>query len=61
MLRAHVQHIDALVFTHGHKDHVAGLDDVRAYNYWQKNQLIYLSITKLKRYFEESFNMFLMA
>jgi phosphoribosyl 1,2-cyclic phosphate phosphodiesterase len=35
MLRADVKHLDAIVFTHGHKDHVAGLDDVRAYNYWQ--------------------------
>jgi phosphoribosyl 1,2-cyclic phosphate phosphodiesterase len=35
MLREHVQHLDAIVFTHEHKDHVAGLDDVRAFNYKQ--------------------------
>jgi len=33
MLRAGVTRLDAILFTHGHKDHTAGLDDVRAYNY----------------------------
>ncbi|TSD67436.1 MBL fold metallo-hydrolase [Inquilinus sp. KBS0705] len=35
MLRARVMHLDAIVFTHEHKDHVAGMDDIRAYNYKQ--------------------------
>ena len=34
MLRANVKHLDAVVFTHPHKDHIAGLDDVRAYNFF---------------------------
>lgn len=33
MLREGVRHIDGIVLTHEHKDHIAGLDDVRAYNY----------------------------
>lgn len=34
MLRANVKELDGIVFTHPHKDHVAGLDDVRAYNFF---------------------------
>jgi phosphoribosyl 1,2-cyclic phosphate phosphodiesterase len=33
LLREDVLALDGIVFTHEHKDHIAGLDDVRAYNY----------------------------
>jgi phosphoribosyl 1,2-cyclic phosphate phosphodiesterase len=39
MLRAKVNHLDAIIFTHGHKDHIAGLDDIRPYNYFQKKPI----------------------
>lgn len=35
MLRIHNTKLDAVLFTHPHKDHTAGLDDVRAYNFFQ--------------------------
>ena len=33
MLRTDTRHLDAVIFTHHHKDHIAGLDDIRAYNF----------------------------
>lgn len=36
MLRADVGKLDAILFTHEHKDHTAGLDDVRAFNWVNK-------------------------
>jgi phosphoribosyl 1,2-cyclic phosphate phosphodiesterase len=39
MLREHVRHLDAVVFTHPHKDHMAGLDDIRAFNFFSKRPM----------------------
>ena len=39
MLRENVKKLDAILFTHPHKDHVAGLDDIKAYNYFQQKPM----------------------
>ncbi len=36
VLRAGIKKLDAVLFTHEHRDHLAGLDDVRSYNFKQK-------------------------
>lgn len=33
MIRAGIKTLDGLIFTHTHKDHIAGMDDIRAFNY----------------------------
>lgn len=59
MLREKVMHLDAVLFTHPHKDHIAGLDDVRAFNFIQKKAMnIYaneMTIDALMREFAYAF------
>jgi phosphoribosyl 1,2-cyclic phosphate phosphodiesterase len=47
-MRARIDHLDAVLFTHGHADHVMGLDDIRPYNMKQRGAVpIYASADTL--------------
>ena len=39
MLREKVKDLDAVLFTHPHKDHIAGLDDVKAFTFLSGNPM----------------------
>jgi len=55
VLRAGIHRLDAIVYTHGHADHILGLDDVRPFNYHQGERIpIYVSratLTVIERVF----------
>jgi len=59
MLRIDNRKLDAVLYTHPHKDHIAGLDDVRAYNFFAGKAMdIYsnsLTEEALKREFAYAF------
>lgn len=59
VLRAGIQRVDAVLYTHEHKDHTAGMDDIRGFNYAQKSSIpLYaqaLVIEQLKREFAYAF------
>lgn len=39
MLRSGINRLDAIIFTHEHKDHTAGLDDIRPFNFMQQKDM----------------------
>jgi len=60
MLRENVSKLDAIIVTHSHRDHIAGLDDVRSFNYLTKKPMdIYATLydqEEIIREFSYAFN-----
>lgn len=59
VLRAGIKRLDAVLYTHEHKDHTAGMDDVRGFNFHQQSSIpLYARaqvIEQLKREFAYAF------
>ena len=55
MLREKVKMLDAIVFTHAHKDHIAGLDDVRAFNFIHQRPMDLYAEERVIRQIEKEF------
>lgn len=60
MLRTDTDHLDAVIFTHPHKDHIAGMDDIRAFNFFSHKPMElyanYLTEEALRRDFYYAFS-----
>jgi len=56
MLTEKVAKLDALIFTHEHKDHTGGLDDVRAFNYVSDGPLDIYCTTRVQQAIMQDYN-----
>ena len=56
MLREKINQLDAVIFTHEHKDHTAGLDDIRPYNFSQKKDMPIFGTKKVLNQIKKEFS-----
>ncbi len=55
MLRARVTRLDAVLYTHAHKDHLAGMDDVRAFNHLTGNPMKLFATRQVQQAIRQEF------
>lgn len=55
LLRAKIKKLDAVVFTHEHKDHIAGLDEVKAFNFLNKMRMPVYATARVKEALKREF------
>ncbi|MBN4062437.1 MAG: hypothetical protein COA57_06640 [Flavobacteriales bacterium] len=56
MLRENVQNLTAVIFTHEHKDHVAGMDDVRAFNFILRKEIDVYATEQVQQSLRQQFH-----
>ncbi|MFC6998143.1 MBL fold metallo-hydrolase [Rufibacter roseus] len=56
MLRERIKRVDALLFTHEHKDHTAGMDDIRAFNFMQHTDMPLYADPRVLRQLQQEFS-----
>lgn len=55
MLRENIKNVDAVLFTHEHKDHIAGFDDIRAFNFINKKKMDVYASTRVQEAIRREF------
>lgn len=56
MLKEKVTRLDGIILTHEHKDHIAGLDDVRAFNYKSQSAIDIYSEERVQKAIKEEYS-----
>ncbi len=56
ILRTGIQHLDAIILTHEHNDHIIGIDDVRPFNFRQKQDIPVYALERVQKELKKKFD-----